>query len=182
VKRHGRQIQLGDSLQALVGRLDRKTGGGALSAVAGSAWQAVAGPTVLKHTTGAFLRDKTLVVYVDSPIWATELAAMADHYKQAVNTEAGQELVSEVRFSVSRKVVEQHRIVQNQSEVEQFYGEDNVPSVQLTTAERAQVVDSVKAIPDEELRETVLRATVKDLEWKKGIRAHRSREEPRETP
>ena len=182
MKRHGKQVQLGDSLHAMIGRLDRKTGGGALSARAGSAWLAVAGPTVLKHTTGAYLKEGTLIVYVDSPAWATELSAMSEQYRTAINTEIGQELVSAVRFTVSRKVVAEHRIVQTAQETEEFYREDDVPSVELSSTEYDQVVDSVAPIEDEELREAVLRATVKDLEWKKGIEAHKSREEPRERP
>ncbi len=65
-------------------------------------------------------------------------------------------------------------------ETEEFYKEDDVEPVPLTDRERAQVEASVGAIPDEELREAVLRATVKDLEWKKGIAERNSRETPRE--
>jgi hypothetical protein len=127
------------------------------------------------------MRDGTLIVYVDSPAWATELTAMSERYRLALNEEIGQELVREIRFSVSRKVAEQHRIVAAAKEVEDFYQEDNVPSIPLTPTELSQVVASVGSIADPELREVVLRATVKDLEWKRGIAARNSREEPRES-
>jgi len=180
VKRQGRQTQLGASLNGLLGRLDKKNPGRAVSARAGSAWQTIVGPAVRGHTTGAYMRDGTLIVYVDSPVWATELSAMAERYRVALNEEIGQDLVREIRFSVSRKVIEQHRIVALETEQADFYQADNVPSVPLSPAELSQVEASVESIPDPELREAVLRATVKDLEWKRGIAAHNSREEPRE--
>jgi hypothetical protein len=106
---------------------------------------------------------------------------MSERYRGAINEEIGQELVREIRFSVSRKVAEQHRIMAEEEEQTDFYRVDDVPSVALTPTELAQVVASVEAIPDPGLREVVLRATVKDLEWKKGIATHNSREEPRES-
>jgi hypothetical protein len=180
MKRRGRQTQLGASLRAMLGRLDKKSGGGADSATVGAAWLAIVGASVQCHTTGAYVRDGTLIVYVDSPAWATELTAMSERYRTALNEEIGQELVRAIRFSVSRKVAEQHRIVAAAKEAEDFYREDDVPSVALTPTELSQVVSSVASISDPELREIVLRATVKDLEWKRGIAARNSREEPRE--
>jgi hypothetical protein len=182
MKRRGRQAQLGPSLAAALGRLDRKNAGAGASAKVGAAWLKIVGPSVQGHTTGAYMRDGTLIVYVDSPAWATELSAMSERYRGAINEELGQELVSAIRFSVSRKVAEGRRIVTEQRETDDFYREDDVPSVSLTPTELSQVKDSVSAIPDPELREAVLRATVKDLEWKKGIAARSCREEPREAP
>jgi hypothetical protein len=180
VKRHGRQVQLGQSLHSMLARLDRRNVGGSASARVGAAWSKIVGSSVSSHTTGAYMREGTLIVYVDSPAWATELSAMSERYRQAINEEIGEELISTVRFSVSKKVAEQHRIIRVQTESDDFYSADKVPSVSLTRDELARVQHSVESIDDPELRETVLRATVKDLEWKKGIAAHNSREEPRE--
>jgi hypothetical protein len=180
MKGRGRQTQLGVSLHAVLGRLDRKNAGGAASARVGSAWVAIVGPAVQSHTTGAYMRNGTLIVYVDSPVWATELSAMSERYRGAINEEIGQELVRAIRFTVSKKVSEQHRIVGEEKESDDFYGQDKVPSIALTPTELQQVTASVAEISDLELREAVLRATVKDLEWKKGIATHNSREEPRE--
>jgi hypothetical protein len=52
--------------------------------------------------------------------------------------------------------------------------------VPLSENELAQVTASTASIPDAELREAVLRATVTDLEWKKGIALRNSRQKPRE--
>jgi hypothetical protein len=181
MKRQRRPTQLGTSLKSVLNRLNKKNPGGAASASVGAAWLSIVGPSVQSHTTGAYVRDGALIVYVDSPAWATELTAMSERYRGAINEEIGQELVREIRFSVSRKVAEQHRIMAEEEEQTDFYRVDDVPSVALTPTELAQVVASVEAIPDPGLREVVLRATVKDLEWKKGIATHNSREEPRES-
>ena len=178
--KRGRQVYLGTSLQGVMGRLGRKSGDGAVSARVSTAWMEIVGPAVKGHTTGAFMKEGVLIVYVDSPAWATELSAMSERYRGALNEKIGEELVREVRFSVSRKVVDQHRIALAEQEVDDFYKEDDVPSVALTPIEIAQIEASVSVIEDEELREAVYRATVRDLEWKKGIAQHSSREEPRQ--
>jgi predicted nucleic acid-binding Zn ribbon protein len=49
------------------------------------AWSTVAGESVCSHTTGAHLRRGELVVYVDSPVWATELSALSEPYRVAIN-------------------------------------------------------------------------------------------------
>jgi hypothetical protein len=105
--KRGKQARLGDELERLVGRLDKKGGGGLRGVRVAAAWKKVSGPMVEAHSTGAHLRDRTLVVFVDTPIWASELSAMAEHYRQAVNSELGEESVKAVRFTVSRKVEEQ---------------------------------------------------------------------------
>ena len=53
------------------------------------AWEIVAGPSAASHTTGAHVRDGELVVYVDSPVWATELSALAALYRQEINKQPG---------------------------------------------------------------------------------------------
>ncbi len=180
MKRVGRQATIGSGMNGLIGRLSKKSPGAAASARAGVAWTRIAGDLVKRHTTGAHLQDGTLIVYVDGPIWATELSAMSEHYRVALNEELGEEMVSAVRFAVSRKVAAEQRIVQEADETDAFYHQDHVQPVPLTETELAQVVASVEGIEDISLREAVLRASVKDLEWKKGISARNSRQKPRE--
>jgi hypothetical protein len=171
-KRHGKSTGLDQALEGLLGKLDRKNAG---------AWTAakVAGPIVGAHTTGVHLRDGALVVYVDSHARANDMAALSERYRVEMNSGLGKELISKVSFTVSRKVVEGHRFEAHERETEEFYKEDDVDPVPLTDIERAQVESSVLAIHDAELREAVLRATVKDLEWKKGIAARNYREKAR---
>jgi hypothetical protein len=125
----------------------------------------------LAHTTGAHVRDGVLTVYVDGNSWATHLTALGEQYRTALNKEIGQELISGMRFIVSRKVADEHKLKSAERDTENFYRADDVEPIPLSARELEQVRSSVGDIPDEELREAVLKATVKDLEWKKGLAA-----------
>lgn len=170
---------LSRALEALTSRLDRKSGGGLLQVRVEKAWRTVSGPSVSAHTTGAHLRGTELLVYVDSPAWATELSALSEKYRVAMNAEIGQEAVGGVRFSVSRRVRQARDIEEQEEQSRESYRADAVESVPLSAAELRQVEASASAIEDRELRETVIRATVADLEWKKGLKAEKGRETPR---
>lgn len=180
MSRKGKAHPLGQGLSQLIGRLDRKSGGGYTQARVGILWQELAGPMVTNHTTGAHLRDGTLVIYVDGPAWATELTAMSETYRIRMNEELGKNVVRTIRFTVSRKVAEEFRLKRTELEDEEFYLQDVVDSVPLTKTEREQVEASTESIPDEGLREAAVRATVADLEWKKGLAARKARETARQ--
>jgi hypothetical protein len=169
VKRFGKQIKLGPALDATLRRLDRKGHSASASARVIMAWQSVAKGVISAHTTGAHMREGVLIVYVDGNSWATHFSAMSEQYRKAVNEALGQELVSGLRFIVSRKVTDEHRLKHAEEDAEEFYSKDPSQPVPLTDLELAQIRASVAEIPDAELREAVLRATVKDLEWKKGV-------------
>jgi len=167
VSARGREIRLGDALGPLVRKMDR--GGGMAAARVAEEWPEAAGSEIARHTAGVFLRKGELVVYVDSPVWATELSALHETLRDALNTRLGQELVSIIRFTVSRKVEEQRTRLEAEASVKESYTEDVVESVPLTETEVEQVRSSASVIRDERLREVVVRATIKDLEWKHGI-------------
>ncbi len=171
---------LDSALQGLLGRLDRKSSGAWTAARVTVLWADVAGPIVNAHTTGVHLRDGTLVIHVDSHARANDLAALSERYRVAMNSGLGKELVSSVSFTVSRKVSDERKLAVAELETEEFYREDDVESVALTDTERAQVESSASTIRDERLRAAVIRATVKDLEWKKGIERRNAGERPRE--
>lgn len=177
MRRPGKQTTIGDALTKVVGRID----GGSVrlkQVRVFDAWQVVAGPTVTAHTRGAHLRAGELVVEVDSAVWATELSALAGHYQEAMEERLGKGVVRTVRFSVSRRV-EQERVSQGHAAQEDgFYTQDVVKSIPLTPQERAQVEASAAAIPHEDLRTAVIKATVADLEWKKGLAARKEPQKP----
>jgi hypothetical protein len=181
-KRRGKSVGLGNALGGIVDRLDRKTGGAGTQAKIVRLWEETAGPIVTAHTTGVHLRDGVLVVYVDSNARATDMAALSEIYRTALNSGLGKNAISKVAFTVSRKVMDEMKLVSAAADLDDFYREDNVESVPLSETERAQVEASAASIPDEKLREAVLRATVSDLEWKKGIAARNSREAARDEP
>lgn len=178
-RRYGRSTGLDDALQGLLGKLDRKNAGAWTAAKVAVLWEQVAGPTVGAHTTGVHVRDGVLVVYVDSAARANDLSALSERYRTEMNSGLGKELISRVTFTVSRKVADENNRLQAERETADFYREDDVDPVSLSETERAQVEASASVIGDPDLREAVIRATVKDLEWKKGIAAHNSREKPR---
>jgi len=178
-KRHGRTTGLGNALDGLVGKLDRKAGGAGTQARLVKLWEEVAGPIVLAHTTGVHLRDGTLVVYVDSNARANDMSALSEIYRTKLNSGLGKETVSKVTFTVSRKVTDEMRFSAAEEELEEFYREDDVDPIALSATELAQIKASAASIPDAELREAVIRATITDLEWKKGIAARNSREAAR---
>lgn len=162
----------------LMRKLDRKGGGAYLQTRVGQAWIKTAGPAVYAHTTGAHIREGELVVFVDTPLWATELSALSEHYREAVNKELGEMLVKSVRFTVSRNVEKEKRIDRQLLESEQHLDQDKVEPVALSDSELAQVESSTSSIPDEELRRAVLKATIADLQWKKGLKARGEAQEP----
>jgi hypothetical protein len=171
-RRKGRSGQIGPALDRLVGRLDRNSGGGYLQTRAAQAWEKIAGKAVTAHTAGAHIRDgKEMVVHVDSPLWATELSALSEHYRRSVNQELGQDLVKSVRFTVSRNVQREQKVLQELvGEEATRTAQGSAEPVPLTQGELAQVEMSVAAIRDEELREAVQKATIADLQYKKGRR------------
>ena len=132
-------------------------------------WEEIAGDTVLSQPTGAHVKRGELVVYVDSPIWATELSALSGEYQKRLNAALGKEAVTSVRFTVSRKVGEERAFRAREMAAEAEAEKDRVDAVPLTESERAQVEASASAIEDDALREAVVRATIADLEWKKGL-------------
>lgn len=177
-KRRGTAI--GELLVELGARLDRKSGGALAQSKAAAAWERVAGPKVLEHTTGAHLREGEFIVYVDSPAWATELSALSEKYREAVEQDLGEGIARGVRFCVSNRVSRARGRAREEAEIEAYYEADPTPAIALSEGERAQVEASAASIPDEALREAAIRATVADLEWKKGIAAAKRRQGPRE--
>jgi hypothetical protein len=141
-----------------------------------SAWNAAAGPEIAKHTHGAALRDGILIVYVDSAAWANELVLMTDRFLAAIRSETGQDLVRSIRFTVSKKVAEKHAEEQHTGESAEYYKPDESPTEPLSESERQQATHIAAAVHDDSLRETALRVMIKDLEWKKGVRASKSAE------
>lgn len=127
------------------------------------------------HTTDAHLREGELVIHVDSQAWATELSALSGPYREAIQAEMGEIPVTSIRFTVSKRVKARRDLERAEDETEEFYRPDDTTPVPLTEHERRQVEESAAVIQDEELRQTVIRATIADLEWKKGLRASKER-------
>jgi hypothetical protein len=172
VKREG-QTGVGRAARALLGRLDR--GGNMERAEAVSAWKQAAGEDVSSHAMGFTMRGDELVVYVDSSVWASELSSLSEQYRTAVNDVLGRDLVGRLRFTVSKKVSEQKAWAEARRQERDAARPEQVQPVPLDEGERLALEETAAAIHDPELREAALRAAIRDLEWKKGLR---SRKEP----
>jgi hypothetical protein len=145
MRRVRRPQKLGDELTKLVKPLDK--GGLYQTARVAGAWREIAGETITAHTGGEFLRNGELVIYVDAPVWGTELQAMSEQFRTAINEKLGEELVRVMRFSVSPKAVRNKRVEPACHRVETVS-----PQRPLTAEEETEIETSVSAIEDEELR------------------------------
>ncbi|MCL2503036.1 MAG: DUF721 domain-containing protein [Coriobacteriia bacterium] len=158
---------LADGLRRLSSRLNKRSGGGLVQARISNAWDETAGPTVSAHTTEVHLRQGAMMVYVDSHVWAAELSALSESYRTAINTVLGEELVRAMRFNVSKRTSAVRLAAQDAHGKEEGMQTRDQPA-RLSPEELLIVEASAASIEDSELREAVIRATVADLEWKKG--------------
>jgi len=158
-----------------MGRLD-KTGEGRERATAVSAWRLVAGNEVFAHARGFALRGSELLIFVDSPVWANELAVLSEHYRVAVNERIGKEAVGSIRFAVSKKVSEEVQHETQDGESARQREEARAAPVPATENERQQVLAMAAGMRPGALREAVVAAALAHLEWRKGIEARNAAE------
>lgn len=141
-----------------------------------SIWEKVAGAEVFSHARGFALRDGELLIFVDSGVWANELAALSEHYRQAINTVAGREAVRSMRFAVSKRVRGETDWEDREASGAREAEEPRVDPVPATAHELAQIRQMASAIHSEDVREAVIRAAIRNLEWQKGIEARKTAE------
>lgn len=60
-------------------------------------WGDIVGPDVAAHAQPTSLRGGVLRIRADSPVWAHEIAYLADEIKRRANTSLGRDVVAEVR-------------------------------------------------------------------------------------
>lgn len=161
-----------DTARGLLGQLDR--GGNLERARAVAAWEQVAGPEVARHAMGHAIRDGELVVYADSPAWASELTALSEQYRTAINTALGKELVGSIRFTVSRRAGRLRE--EHESDTGDIPGAVAriIEPARLTRDELGDLERMAEAIHNDRLRQAALRAATRDLQWKKGLEGRKS--------
>jgi hypothetical protein len=99
-KRSGALSGVGEVAEAILRRNDRS--GGLAGARVCAAWEDVAGPAVAAHSRAVRVTEGELLVAVDSPAWANELALMSASYVAELQRRAGKDSVRAIRFTVSR--------------------------------------------------------------------------------
>jgi hypothetical protein len=163
---------LANAMERLSHRIDRD--GSLTKARVVAEWPEVAGPEIAGHTLGLELRaDGELVVHVDSHTWANELTLLSDRFVTDMRQRAGKRSVRSIRFTVSRKVAEEHRWRQERTGVEEAYATDTVEPVPVTPNELAQIEHLARGVEPASLREAAVRAMRADLEWRKGLKARK---------
>lgn len=145
-----------------------------------SVWRSVVGDRIADHTYVVGVRKRELLIATDSAAWASELTYMAEELKTRINEGVGQELVGSMRFTVSRDVLSNRENQASSRETQRRYGGERVEPEPLTLQERAAIERSVESIANEGLREAALKATVRDLEWKKGKERPKTPQRPPE--
>jgi hypothetical protein len=99
-KRIGSVARIGELAEEVLRRSDRS--GGFAGARVCAAWESVAGPAVAAHSRAVRVTEGELLVAVDSPAWANELALMSGSYLAELHRRVGKDSVRAIRFTVSR--------------------------------------------------------------------------------
>jgi hypothetical protein len=136
------------------------------------AWPSVAGAEVASHSRGYSLTRGELVVFVDDHAWANELSMMAEDYRTRLNQEAGEELVTSIRFIVSDRASEPEAAADAPERADG--GTADRPREPLEEHERAQIRHAAAAIRDPELRDVAVRVTTREMERAKAERERRA--------
>lgn len=122
--------------------------------------------TFLDHTNSVYIvregEAKALIVYVDESIFAAELNARREMIKLKLLERFG-EKVDDFRILISRgRYKENHPYREAQAEATR----PTPPRVPLAPEERARIEAEAAIIPDEHMREALLKAMISGLERK----------------
>lgn len=138
------------------------------------AWERIAPEKALKHTDNVIESKKradAIAIFVDTPHAAADLAMSKEYYRQMFEVELGVP-VSDVFFVVSKDTGVRKEFAKREQEKPWYV--DPCEPVPLDEGELAYARLSVEGIEDEKLRESLLKAFVSDLEWKKGQKTSKS--------
>jgi hypothetical protein len=160
---------LADVAGGVLRRLD--AAGNRHKAEAVLAWREVIPEQIDRHTRGFALRDGELLVFVDSSVWANELSLMSEEMRTRLNTHLGKDLVSSIRFTVSKHARDDSAAEDALASAESPDERESAPSEPLDQCEAAQIEHLSAAIADEDLRALVTRVMRLDQEQKKGRRS-----------
>ena len=138
------------------------------------AWERIAPEKALRHTDNVIeskKRPDSIAIFVDTPHCAADLAMSKEYYRQMFEVELGTP-VSEVFFVVSKETGIRKEFAKREQEKPWYV--DSCESVPLDEGELAYARLSVEGIEDEKLKESLLKAFISDLEWKKGLKTAKS--------
>jgi len=134
------------------------------------AWEIVAGEKI-SSVTGAVFYDKKnpniIVIYTISSLHKAELEADKEIYRLMLTRKlrlADEDPIEDVKFAVSqnkamRKAVPKDRVLEKANKVQ---------TVPLSAQEKEKAWESLSGIENEELKMSLYKATISNVEWKKG--------------
>ena len=138
------------------------------------AWERIAPEKALRHTDNVIDSKKqngAIAIFVDTPHAAADLAMSKEYYRQMFEVELGTP-VSDVFFVVSKETGIRKEFAKRETEKPWYV--DSCESVPLDEGELAYARLSVEGVEDEKLKESLLKAFIADLEWKKGLKTAKS--------
>lgn len=182
-------LDMGNEIAAAIGRIERSNPALSESARVKAAWNRVADSRVRPHVTAVYVVPGTsareVIVYTDSPIWASELGMQSELMRLKLNVELasaaerrgeepsadGEGQVRKLRFVASkdRYLAKERR----ESTYDQLAADDrqlgSVEPRPLSPRELTGLETAAAGIEDETLRRAALLAAKASLEWRHGL-------------
>jgi len=142
-------------------------------------WAACVQDVILEHTNAVYIvngeEGKSLIVYVDDSICASELNARRELIKLKLLQDFNED-IGQMKIYISRGSYKKNHPFAAGEEIPY---QDSAPLVPLDQAELKEAEDTAALIDSPVLREKFLQAMVADLEGKKGRRAQAGTEGPK---
>lgn len=176
--------RIGGEIAGLVGGLEGKNPDLAAAGRVKAAWNRIADSRVRPHVVAVYVVPGTgaaeVVVYTDTPLWASELSMQSELMRLKLNVElarmgaagaGGEGQVAKIRFSPSKeKYLARDRRLSTHDELaaadSALAGVEPEP---LTEAEDAALREASSRIEDGRLREAAYGAAKSSLEWHRGL-------------
>lgn len=180
-------FDIGSEINQLVNSLQRNNPELSLSARIKSAWNTSVDSRIAEHVTAVFVVPNTgaseVIIYVDNPIWTTELGMQSELLRGKLNIELNKnyqpipgveykpEQVEKLTFKLSKEeyVPREKKLTTLQSMEEDIAPYKNAQPIELNEDETASLNIAFSNIENDELRETIYAAAKANLEWQKGI-------------
>lgn len=167
------QSSLGNLLPQVLGTVNKRNSAKNPSFEHFVKWDAVGDERTRDHTDGVFYLEergvRTLIVYVDSPVWTSEFTMDKSLFLSRIEMKFGSSWIDDLRFKVSSRVSEnkkRERLLQKQQEDEGV----NLANVPLSAQEQAEITQQVEVLEDTELQDSVRSALEAYTKWKKSER------------
>lgn len=180
-------IDIGSEINQIISSLQRDNPEPSLSARIKRAWNASVDSRIADHVTAVFVVPNTgaseVIVYVDNPIWTTELGMQSELLRSNLNIELNKntqpipgvenkmEQVEKLTFKLSKEeyIPREKKISTLQLMQEEEKPYRDAQPVALDDDEMASLNIAFSNIDDDDLRETIYAAAKANLEWQKGI-------------